>query len=132
MSIETMINIVGVAISIGSFVPLMYFKDRRREVAVTAIASAVCVFTVLHLYQNYKYDCEFRYVRNELLSTLADKDCTYEDLRQPLGDVSAPMLADVIQNMLRKKEIYSIVVPLHDMNGQNFGVRLYKVERIFK
>lgn len=131
MSLETILSIIGLGLSFGAFVPLLLLKDRRREIAVIALLSVVCVVTAYYVYQRYQYDKELQYVRKTLLVALAKRDLTYEDMQQQLGDIKAVLITDVIRKMLRNNEIFADVVTLHSsLNGQSFDVRLYRVTRI--
>ena len=130
MSIDTIISILGFGLSIGAFLPLFFFKDRRREIAVIALISVITVFAAWQMYDNYKYDKELSYVKRTLLEELANSNLTYEDMQQHLGDVTSIMLSDAVREMLRSGKISAPVVRLYDQTGQTFDVRLYGVERI--
>jgi hypothetical protein len=130
MSIETIISIIGFGLSVGAFFPLFFLKDRRREIAVIAIATVICVVTALHALKWYNYDKELRYVRSTLLTEFARRDLTYEDMQQKLGDIDASLISDAIHKMLRNNEIVANIVELHSVSGQSFDVRLYQVARI--
>lgn len=130
MSIETTISIIGFGLSIGAFFPLLFLKDRRREIAVVALASVICVVTAWHALEWYKHDKELQYVRSTLLSELAKRDLTYEDMQQKLGDIGTSLTSEAIRKMLRDNEIVANVVGLHSVSGQSFDVRLYQVARI--
>ncbi|MCK5061849.1 hypothetical protein KAR28_04830 [Candidatus Parcubacteria bacterium] len=130
MSIETTISIIGFGLSVGAFFPLLLLKDRRREVAVIALATIICVVTAWHALRWYNYDKELSYVRSTILAELAQRDLTYDDMRQKLGDIDAMLISEAIHDMLRKNEIIANVVELHSVNGQPFDVRLYQVARI--
>lgn len=132
MSIETIISIIGFGLSVGAFFPLLFLKDRRREVVVVALASVICVVTAWHALKWYEYDKELRYVRSTLLSEFGRRDLTYEDMQQKLGDIDASLISDAIHKMLRSNEIAANIVELHGVSGQSFDVRLYKVARIGK
>ena len=129
MSLDTIIAILGFAVSLGGFVPLLLLKDHRREIGVIALVTAVCVLAATHGYQTYKHDQETAYVKRVILSELAARDSTYEDLRRHFGDVNPTTVTSALQEMVRKQEISAGVVLLHDLNGQTFDVYLYKVER---
>lgn len=130
MSIETTISIIGFGLSVGAFFPLLLLKDRRREIAVIALATIICVVTAWHALKWHKYDKELGYVRSTLLTELARRDLTYDDMQQKLGDIDAMLISKAIHNMLRNNEITANVVELHSINGQPFDVRLYQVARI--
>ena len=132
MSIETIVSIIGFGLSVGAFFPLLLLKDRRREIVVIALASAICIVTAWHALGWYQYDKELRYVRSTLLAELARRDLTYEDMQQKLGDIDSSLISETIQKMLRYNEIAANVVELHSINGQSFDVRLYQVARIGK
>lgn len=130
MSIETAISIFGFVLSLGAFFPFLLLKDKRRDIAIIALISAFCVVTAWYAYQRHQYDKELNYVRNTLLAELATRDLTFEDIQQHLGDIDTATIADAIHKMLRKREIFADVVQLHNINGQSFDVRLYRVARI--
>lgn len=130
MSVDTIIAIVGFGLSVGGFVPLLLFKDRRREIAVVTVLTIVCVYTAWKLYASYQYDLEVKYVRTTLLDELANGDMSYDDMRLRVNDVDPAVFADTIRIMTRSREITANAVQLHDQNGQTFKVYLYRVARI--
>ena len=130
MSIETAISIIGFVFSAGAFFPFLLLKDKRRDIAVIALISAFCVVTAWYTYQMHNYDKELNYVRKTLLTALAERELTFEDMQQYLGDIETTMLADAIHKMLREREIFSKVSQLHNIQGVTFDVRLYKIARI--
>jgi hypothetical protein len=130
MSIETIISIIGFGLSVAAFFPLLFLKDRRREIAVIALATVICVVTAWHALKWYQYDKELRYVRSTLLAEFARKHLTYEDMQQKLGDIDASLISDAIHKMLRNNEIVANIAELHSVSGQSFDVRLYQVARI--
>ena len=130
MSIETILSIIGFGLSVGSFFPLLFFKDRRREIAVVSLAAVICVVTAWHALKWYKYDKELRYVRSTLLSELNNRDLTYEEMQQRLGYINASLITNAIKKMLRDNEIAAKIVELHNVSGDSFDVRLYQITRI--
>lgn len=130
MSVDTIISLVGFALSVGGFVPLLLLKDHRREIAVVVVLTTVCVFTAWELYVSYQYDLEVKYVRATLLDELANGDMSYDDMRIRVVDVDPAVFADAIRRMTRSREITANDVQLRDQNGQIFKVYLYRVARI--
>ena len=131
MSLETTIAIIGFGLSVGAFLPLLLLKDRRREIAVIALATVICGVTAWHALLWHQYDKERQYVRNTLLSKLAKSDLTYEDMQHQLGyDIDASLIAGTISEMLRDNELTANIVQLHNVSGQLFEVRVYQVARV--
>lgn len=130
MSLETAISIIGFVLSVGAFFPFLLLKNKRRDIAVIALISAFGVVTAWYAYQRHQYDKELNYVRQTLLAELAQRDLTFEDMQQYLGDIETAVIADAIHKMLRSNEIFSDVSQLHNIHGQSFDVRLYRVVRI--
>ncbi|MCP4373918.1 MAG: hypothetical protein GY797_38315 [Deltaproteobacteria bacterium] len=129
---ETAISIIGFVLSVGAFFPFLLLKDKRRDIAVIALISAFCIVTAWYAYQRYQYDKELNYVRNMLLTELAERDLTFEDMQQYLGDIETAVIADAIHKMLRNNVVFSDVSELHNIHGQSFDVRLYRVARMGK
>lgn len=129
MSIESAISIIGFVLSVSAFFPFLLLKDKRRDIAIIALISAFCVITAWYAYQRHQYDREFNYIRRTLLAKLAERDLTFEDMQEYVGDVKTAVTADIIHKMLRSNEIFSDISQLHDRHGQSFDVRFYRVAR---
>ena len=132
MSLETATSLIGFVLSVGAFFPFLLLKDKRRDIAVIALISVFCIVTAWYAYQRHQYDKEFSYVCNTLLAELAERDLTFEDMQQYLGDIETAVIADAIHKMLRSNNIFSAPVQLHDIHGRSFDVRLYRVAIIGK
>ncbi len=129
MSLETTISIIGFGLSVGAFVPLLFFKDQRREVLLIALATAICFVTAWHAIEWYRYDVELDYVRTTILADLDGGALTYEDILQKFSDVKSSLISDAIHQMLREKEIKEYVVET-SYNGESYDTRIYRLAKI--
>lgn len=127
MSIETFLSIASFAIAVGGLVPVFFFKNRRKEVALTVVVAALFVTSGVALYRLYQHEQLIGRVQAEILGTLSHDTLTFDQLYQELHYRPFPLVNEALFRAVENGVVGHRVIEFQ-REGMMLAVKGYYVE----
>jgi hypothetical protein len=115
MSIETFLSTASFAISLGGLVPVFFFKDRRREVALAVIIAALVAMSGAPLFRAYQHD------------QLSHNTWTFDQLYEELHYVPFPVVNEALFRLVEKRMVGHRIIEFRGNDGSMLRVRGYYI-----
>jgi len=128
MTIETFLSISSFAISLGGLVPIFFFKDRKREVALAVVIAALIATSGVALYRAYQHDQMIGRVQQEIITKLSNNTWTFDRLYDELHYVPYPVVNEALFRAVDGGIIGHRVIEFRANDGSMLQVKGYYVE----
>jgi hypothetical protein len=128
MSLDTILAIAGLAISIGGLVPLFFPQGRLREITLATIISALVLLSAVGAWREFERQAELGYLSNEVMKLLADKSRTIYQIEKELHHPSYPLLLETIDNLVHSGKIKYKPKDLFDNYHSAYLVGTYSID----
>jgi NADH:ubiquinone oxidoreductase subunit 5 (subunit L)/multisubunit Na+/H+ antiporter MnhA subunit len=129
MAIGTFLAIASFAISVGGLIPVFFFKNRRKEVALAVVIALLVAMTGVALYRHHQYNQLISQVENEIIDKLSSNTWTFDQLYQELHYVPFQVVNEALFHAVEKGVIgYRLIEFRSTTDGSTQQVRAYYVE----
>lgn len=127
MSLDTVLAIAGLAVSVGALVPVFFDKGRVREASLVIAITALIALGAVGAWRAVEHDREVRHTSNEVMKLLAVRPQTLYQLEQGLHHPTFSVLLEAVDKSVRSGEIEYKVIEIYDTSHTAYAVGVYSV-----
>lgn len=132
MTIETFLAIASFAISVGGLIPVFFFKNRRKEIALVVVIALLIATTGVAMYQHWQHNQVISRVEKEIIRILIEKKdnaWTFDQIYQKLHYVPFPVVNEALFHAVDKGVIRHRVIEFRNtIDNSRQLVRIYYME----
>jgi len=121
------LSIASFAISLGGLVPILFFQDRIKQVALAIIISALIVTSGVKLFDVYSHEELISRVENEMLEKLSVNTWTFDQIYNELHYVTFPIANEALFRSVESGRIGHNIVEFRNASGEILQVKGYFV-----
>lgn len=96
MTIELVLSIASFALSIGGLVPVLLLKERKKQVILAIILSALIPTSGITFYALYQHESMINRVEKEIASRLAHHTWTFDQIYNELHYAPYPIVSEAL------------------------------------
>ena len=131
MSIELLLAIASLALSVGGLVPVFVEAPTRSRVVIAVIFTALLSLTSIALYREYSYEKLVTNVMDEIEGKLGNNLWTYEQINEAVHYQSPIITREALFRMVSKGRVGD-KVETFTRDGIEWKVRAYYIQHITK
>jgi len=129
MAIETFLAIASFAISVGGLIPVFFFKNRRKEIALVVVIALLIATTGVAMYQHYQHNQLINRVEKEIIVKLSHNAWTFDQVYQELHYEPFLVVNEALFHAVDKGVISHRVIEFRNSIDNSMQlVRIYYVE----
>ena len=127
MPIETFLSIASFAIAVGGLVPIFFFKDRKREIALAVIVAALVATSEVALYRAYQHDQLIGRVQEDIIAKLYRNTWTFDQLYEELHYVPFPVVNEALFHLVERRVVGHRIIEFRGDDGSMLKVKGYYI-----
>ena len=123
MSLDTILAILGLAISIGGFVSL-FIRDSK--IILVSVLSVLILLSAIGAYRTISHQQEIKYVSSQIVKCLSENGpSTIEQLKLCVHHPNFSDLFESIDKLVRSERIQYQVREFYDIQRNSYQVGIY-------
>ncbi len=131
MSIELLLSIASLALSVGGLVPVFVGVPTRSRVVIAVIFTALLSLASIALYREYSYEKLVAYVIDEIERKLGNNLWTYEQINEAVHFQSPQITREALFRMVSNGKVGD-KIEIITRDGIEWKVRAYCIQQITK
>jgi hypothetical protein len=125
MHFELVLEIFGIAISLGGFLGVFLPRERLRAVLLLAVAAFLALTSGVSLYLGHQHKLGVETVEKSIQSNLGSERKSFDQLYESLFFVEASVVSEALEELVRRGKVGQEILDLQDGQGTKFRVRIY-------
>lgn len=125
MSLQALMDVVGLALAIGGVVELLRGREKRRRVVVVVVLSALAVLSAAAIVDSYVHRRKVEEAQARVVGVLGTDAKTIDDIYAELRYTNFPLMNEALDSLVSRGVVGDRVLELKDGTGVNRRVRVY-------
>ena len=125
MSIETLLQAVSLAISVGALVPVFLLDERKKVISLTIAVVALVVLSSVAMYRGIEHGKKVEATVQQIKEHIGNDALTFDQLYERLRNIPSDLLTEALNQAVDREEVGHKVLTLKDEFNRSFRVRTY-------
>lgn len=125
MSIDTVLQAVSLAISVGALVPVFLLDERKKVISLTIAVVALVVLSSVAVYRGIEHGKKVEATVQQIKKHIGNDALTFDQLYERLRNIPSELLTEALNQAVDREEVGHKVLTLKDEFNRSFRVRTY-------
>jgi len=125
ITFDTILAIIGLAFSVGGFLPVFFMRERKKEVTIAVVLVILLSVTAIAVVRNYQRDLEVQRAENSIIQKLGVEAKTFDQLYAEIKFCSLSNLNDALDNLTKRNIVGYSLKELYGENRKPLLVTVY-------
>lgn len=125
--VDTVLAVIGLALSVGGFVPIFFMHERKKEIAIAVVLATLLSISGIAVVRSYQHGADLKRAESSIVQKLGVEAKSFDQLYAEIKFCTLSTLNEALDNLVRNNIVGYRVKELYDENRKPLLVTVYFV-----